>query len=111
MTNVPLCEKCAPLLKRPELDTVGKLAAKLCLTCKARVAAAMAATRGPRGAKVARFVEGAIQIGTAGVALAAAAETAGAIVESTLEQIAELIGEPKPKRRKPRRLRKGEEGG
>ena len=96
--NVPLCDTCAPLLMRAELDTMGKLAAKLCLACKARLGAAMVSTKTPWGAKLGAFIDGAIQIVVTGAAIAAAADTALAIVDSTLLQLEELG--PKPKRRR-----------
>ncbi len=36
-TTVPLCEKCAPLLQRVNLDTFPRLRAKLCKKCRAQL--------------------------------------------------------------------------
>jgi hypothetical protein len=35
---VNLCDKCAPLLQDPKLDTIGRLRARLCLLCKLELA-------------------------------------------------------------------------
>jgi hypothetical protein len=37
METVHLCKRCAPLLERAELDTIGRLRAKLCAVCRARL--------------------------------------------------------------------------
>lgn len=90
--NVSLCDRCAPLLGNPKLDTLGKLAAKLCLACKARVASASLSTRTPLARKLGKVIDGAIEVGVAGAAIAAAATTVAAVADSTLEQLDELLG-------------------
>lgn len=103
--NVALCDRCAPLLGRPELDTPAKLAVQLCLPCKGRLAVGTLASKGPSGAALARFVDGAIAVGVAGVSIAAAAQTAAELVESTADQVAQATGlaRPRPRRRRRRK--------
>lgn len=98
--NVALCDECAPLLGNPKLDTLGKLAARVCLTCKARIASAALSTKTPLARKVAKVIDGAIAIGLAGASIAAAANTAAAVAESTIEQLDELVGAKKRRRRR-----------
>ncbi len=40
MIPVKVCERCAPLLKDPKLDTLGRLTARLCGACRLRLAVA-----------------------------------------------------------------------
>lgn len=101
--TVALCDRCAPLLGRPELDTPAKLAVRLCLPCKGRLAADVLTSRGGHGATLARFVDGAIAVGVAGVSIAAAAQTAAELVESTADQVAEAAGLARPRRRRRRK--------